>query len=168
MYKKERANMEKPFIYLDNCCFNRPYDDQSQIRISLETQAKLFIQHHIKQRKYVLAWSFILTAENDDNPYGERKQEILKWAKIAEIIVKPEETILRHAQKLQQEFTIRGKDAFHIACALKAGCDYFLTTDDKLIKKTRHLGGLIVINSVHFVELMEDADDDKNGNPDTI
>ena len=109
--------MKKPFIYLDNCCFNRPYDDQSQIRISLETQAKLFIQHHIKQRKYVLAWSFILTAENDDNPYGERKQEILKWAKIAEIIVIPEDAILRHAQTLQQTFAIRGKDAFHIACA---------------------------------------------------
>lgn len=22
-------------IYLDNCCYNRPYDDQKQIRISL-------------------------------------------------------------------------------------------------------------------------------------
>ena len=31
-------------IYLDNCCFNRPYDDQTQIRISLETQAKLYVQ----------------------------------------------------------------------------------------------------------------------------
>ena len=28
-------------IYLDNCCFNRPYDDQSQPRIRFETQAKL-------------------------------------------------------------------------------------------------------------------------------
>ena len=23
-------------IYLDNCCFNRPFDDQSQIKIKLE------------------------------------------------------------------------------------------------------------------------------------
>ena len=22
--------MERPLIYLDNCCYNRPYDDQSQ------------------------------------------------------------------------------------------------------------------------------------------
>ena len=29
-------------VYLDNCCYNRPYDDQSQLRISLETQAKLY------------------------------------------------------------------------------------------------------------------------------
>ena len=35
-------------IYLDNCCYNRPYEDQSQIRISLEAQAKLHIQSEIK------------------------------------------------------------------------------------------------------------------------
>ena len=31
-------------VYLDNCSYNRPYDDQSQMRIHLETQAKLYIQ----------------------------------------------------------------------------------------------------------------------------
>ena len=35
-------------VYLDNCCYNRPYDDQSQLTISLETQAKLQIQKMIK------------------------------------------------------------------------------------------------------------------------
>lgn len=25
-------------VYLDNCCYNRPYDDQSQMRIHLETE----------------------------------------------------------------------------------------------------------------------------------
>ena len=35
-------------IYLDNCCFNRPYDDQTQLNIYLETQAKL----HVKSFDY--------------------------------------------------------------------------------------------------------------------
>lgn len=26
-------------VYLDNCCYNRPYDDQSQMRIHLETDS---------------------------------------------------------------------------------------------------------------------------------
>jgi hypothetical protein len=30
-------------IYLDNCAYNRPFDDQSQIRISLEAQASAAI-----------------------------------------------------------------------------------------------------------------------------
>jgi len=31
-------------IYLDICTFNRPFDDQNQLKIKLETEAKLFIQ----------------------------------------------------------------------------------------------------------------------------
>lgn len=38
-------------IYLDMCCFNRPYDDQSQLKLSLETQSKLYIQTLIKDKK---------------------------------------------------------------------------------------------------------------------
>ena len=34
-------------ICLDNCCFNRPFDDQKQLRINLETEAKLKIQEDI-------------------------------------------------------------------------------------------------------------------------
>jgi hypothetical protein len=28
-------------VYLDNCCFNRPFDEQSNIQIKLETEAKV-------------------------------------------------------------------------------------------------------------------------------
>jgi hypothetical protein len=35
-------------IYLDLCCFNRPYDDQSQMRVRLETEAKLAIQDKVR------------------------------------------------------------------------------------------------------------------------
>lgn len=34
-------------IYLDNYCFNRPFDDQFQIRVRLESEAKLKIQDDI-------------------------------------------------------------------------------------------------------------------------
>jgi len=36
-------------IYLDNCVFNRPFDDQSHLRVRLEPEAKLYIQSRIKQ-----------------------------------------------------------------------------------------------------------------------
>ncbi len=34
--------MGNPLIYLDNCCFNRPFDDQEQLNIRIETESKLF------------------------------------------------------------------------------------------------------------------------------
>ena len=46
-------------LYLDNCCFNRPYDDQSQSKIKIETDAKLFIQEKIIKKEVDLVWSFI-------------------------------------------------------------------------------------------------------------
>jgi len=44
-------------VYLDNCVFNRPFDDQSQLLISLQTQAKLEIQERIRNGSLELAWS---------------------------------------------------------------------------------------------------------------
>ena len=34
-------------VYLDNCCYNRPYDKQSGEIISAETNAKIFVQDMI-------------------------------------------------------------------------------------------------------------------------
>ena len=31
-------------VYLDNCCYNRPFDPQNQTRIQIETLAKLAVQ----------------------------------------------------------------------------------------------------------------------------
>ena len=35
------TNLLTMLIYLDICCFNCPFDDQSQTRIRFETEAKL-------------------------------------------------------------------------------------------------------------------------------
>ena len=45
-------------IYLDNCCFNRPYDDQSYLLIQLESEAKLFVQKEILKGRFELVWSY--------------------------------------------------------------------------------------------------------------
>ena len=36
-------------IYLDNCCYNRPFDDQTALKVHLEAIAKLAIQADIKR-----------------------------------------------------------------------------------------------------------------------
>lgn len=66
-------------LYLDNCCFNRPFDDQSQLRILLEAEAKLRIQENIRSGTFELVWSYILDYENSQNPFRERREQIIKW-----------------------------------------------------------------------------------------
>lgn len=46
-------------VYLDNCCFNRPFDNQDNILIRLETEAKLTVQEKIKSGIFELAWSYV-------------------------------------------------------------------------------------------------------------
>jgi len=87
-------------LYLDNCCFNRPFDDQVQIRIRLETEAKLVIQEKIKEGTYSLAWSYILDYENSKNPFPERKESIDKWQIYASSDTEEDELILEIAEKL--------------------------------------------------------------------
>jgi len=72
-------------VYLDNCCFNRPFDDQGQTRIRIETEAKLRIQELVREGKLELVWSYILDFENEANPFDERRTTISGWRQYAAI-----------------------------------------------------------------------------------
>lgn len=139
-------------LYLDNCCFNRPFDDQTQLKICLESQAKLAVQHMILEGKYSLAWSYMLEYENMQNPFDIRKDSIIKWKDIASINVLENENILTIAEKLQ-EIGIKPKDAIHIACAADSKCEYFLTTDIGILKK--NVDVIKVRNPIDFIREME-------------
>ncbi len=138
-------------LYLDNCCFNRPYDEQSHSLIYLETQAKLYIQEQILDGKHQLVWSYILQFENDQNPYIAHKQEIAKWKSLSRHWISPTDDIIVNAKRYQA-FGLHVKDALHCACAVKANADFFLTTDKQLIKKAAEIGELKVINPLRFIE----------------
>ncbi|KKO18198.1 MAG: PIN domain protein [Candidatus Brocadia sp.] len=137
-------------IYLDNCCFNRPFDDQSQLRIRLETEAKLKIQEEVRAGK--LKWSYILDYENSKNPYEERKFRIRGWAKYALINIKENAEIIKRTNLLNQK-GFRKLDSLHIACAITAKCDHFLSTDDKILSLSKTLEGKIkVTDPIVFIK----------------
>lgn len=137
-------------IYLDNCCFNRPFDDQSQIRVRIESEAKLKIQDDIFEGRFDLVWSYILDAENSANPFEERKRLIEDWRQYAIVNVKEKPTVLAKAKTLGQ-LGLRNKDALHISCAVSAGCRYFLTTDDQILNKGQFIVDLAVTDPISFI-----------------
>jgi predicted nucleic acid-binding protein len=138
-------------IYLDNCCFNRPFDDQSQIRIRLESEAKLRIQNDIMENKFELVWSYILEAENNLNPFEERTNAIAGWKRPTVVEIKENKKILKMANKLK-EIGLRSKDTLHISCAISAGCKYFLTTDDKILNKNNSIKEITIIDPIGFIK----------------
>lgn len=140
-------------IYLDNCCYNRPFDDQSQLKIHLETQAKLYIQAKIKEGVYDLVWSYILDYENGKNPYEEKRLAIAPWKTIASYVVEETEDILLFAESLASK-GIKTYDALHISCAVASQCEYYLTTDKKLLNTS--IPQIKVVSPIIFVNEMEE------------
>ena len=138
-------------IYLDNSCFNRPFDDQKQLRIKLETEAKLNIQERIFQKKIELAWSYIIDFENEANPFEQRKLVIKGWKNYASVDTDETEEIVKKAECFHQ-MGIRSKDSIHLACAISMRCEYFLTTDDELIKKASGINEIKITDPISFIK----------------
>lgn len=123
-------------VYLDNCSYNRPYDDQTQIRIYLETEAKLHIQDMIKNGLLDLVTSYMLDYENGKNRFAHKKQAISDFMNTNEAFYVGIENAEAANQIAEQIINtgVKSADALHVACAILAKCDYFITTDDRLLK----------------------------------
>jgi predicted nucleic acid-binding protein len=142
-------------IYLDVCAFNRPFDDQKHIRVRLEAEAKLFVQQMISCGKVELVWSYILDLENDQNPFVEKKLAIEEWKKFSVEYVTETDEILRKANELVR-IGFKPKDALHVASAIAGGAEYFVTTDDRLLKKLVSESNVIGINPVDLVAIIDE------------
>jgi predicted nucleic acid-binding protein len=140
-------------VYLDNCCFNRPFDDQRQTRVRLETEAKLAIQERIRNGALELAWSYVLDFENAANPFAERRSTIGGWRRYATMDNEETVTILQRATILARR-GLKAKDALHISCAIAGECTYFITTDDDILKRRQDVHDITVIDPTAFVREM--------------
>ncbi|GMO45282.1 MAG: PIN domain-containing protein [Treponemataceae bacterium] len=128
-------------VYLDNCCYNRPFDDQTDFSVRLEAEAKLYVQELIKEGYIDLVWSSVNDFENNDNPFDEKRE------RIAAENCTMNDAILQKAVELRRQ-KLQAKDALHIAAAIVSKCDYFLTTDNKILNK--NIAGIKVVNPVVF------------------
>ena len=138
-------------IYLDICCFNRPFDDQSQLRIKLESEAKLGIQEDIRSGKHTLIWSYMLDYENQKCPFPERRDQISKWRAYAMEDIEEDEALINLAKFISQT-GIKKMDSLHIASAVKANADYFLTTDDVILKRASLIATIKITDPIGFIK----------------
>jgi len=121
-------------IYLDVCCLNRPFDDSTQDRIRLESEAILTILERCLQGNWSLVISEITEAEIDRIPNNDRKQRVRSLLLIHREYRMVDTSIEKRAKEIQK-LTVKAYDALHIACAEKSKVDIFLTTDDSLLNK---------------------------------
>ena len=152
----EFDQMVRTRVYLDNCAYNRPFDDQAQIKIALETEAKKYVQRLIVEKAIDLVYSYINRLENDDNPFTMRKNTINAFFEHVAFYVDS-----TNAEFIEKKATgimksgIKARDALHIACSIEGGCDYFITTDKPLLRHKHD--GIVVCNPIWFLDYYEEG-----------
>lgn len=128
--------MQTDYIYLDVCALCRPFDDQNQIRIRLETEAVMLILSYVRSGKLTMVVSFAHAAEiaaiSDVNE-REYLQALLQEIGADRIFD------LAQTRQRAEQLTAEGMgpaDAAHLAFAEYVGAD-FVTCDDRLLRQTR-------------------------------
>ncbi|NJP11633.1 MAG: type II toxin-antitoxin system VapC family toxin [Leptolyngbyaceae cyanobacterium RU_5_1] len=126
-------------IYLDYNCFQRRFDDSSQIRIQIEALACQEIFNWAEAQIVQLIWSFMHEDETLLCPFPERRDFALELSTLCQTRIAPEETIYTLAQTLIQQGRFSAKDILHVACAIHAKANFFLTCDDALLRQAKKL-----------------------------
>lgn len=138
-------------IYLDNCCYNRPFDDQTQERIHLESEAVLAILKRGQSGIYQIIGSDILELEMNRMHDSAKKTCVKELYNAANVHIFYTEEIKRRSQEIMKRSKIRTFDSLHIATAEAAQANVMLTTDDKLEKMATKLELKIkVMNPLKF------------------
>jgi len=134
-------------IYLDTSTLNRIFDDQSQPRIFLEASAMLLVFGLIEKRIISIVSSDVLVYENSRNPYAERQIFVTSVLRKARVIQTLNDNLAKRAQEIEV-LGIKGVDALHLACAERLKANYFVTCDDRMIRK--YTGTIVVVNPVEL------------------
>jgi len=129
-------------VYLDACCLNRPFDDQSQDRIRVESEAVLIVLSHLVADEWRWVSSEVLELEIERDPDYDRCQRVRMIASHAPDQVQVDGQILDRARTLET-LGFQAYDALHVACAEAGSADVLLTTDDRFVRcAIRHVAAL--------------------------
>jgi len=125
------------------------------MRIRLEAEAILFMQGKIAAHEIEMAWSYIIDYENSLNPFDEKQSALNDLKVFAVKDTNETASILKNSSSIQK-LGLKAFDALHIACAIETGCDYFLTTDDSILKKLSEFDKIKAINPIELISILEE------------
>ena len=147
-------------IYLDVCCLNRPFDDQSQDRIRLEAEAVLLILTRIQNEDWVWYSSDVVIDEIEQTPDTKQRERVMQLSAHANKVYHLKEAdVVRAGALVDHGFS--SMDALHLACAQSCGADVFLTTDDKLFRRAGRLAEqlqIVVENPLHWLVQQQESE----------
>jgi len=145
-----RKTKSQKRVYLDVCTLCRPFDDQQQMRIRLETDSYYLILEAIKTRRYEMMVSKVHFEEAQAISDAHERYEILTLLKKYGVEKACNLVQLRARAEALHELGMGVADAAHLAYA-ETVADVFISCDDKLLKKCRKIVLHVqVVNPIEF------------------
>ena len=135
-------------IYADICTLCRPFDDQSQPRIWLETHALCVILNLVELGQIEMVRSPIHDLETSRSPREFRRLWVADCLNLATLKAPLTQQVKERASELEGS-GVKAIDALHAASAEVAQCSHLLTCDDRFLK--RYSGPLEALNPADFV-----------------
>lgn len=121
-------------VYLDVCALCRPFDDQTQMRIRLETEAVQLILSYVHSGDLVLVISSVHDIEiNAIDNLVEREHLLLTLRAIGHRVTVDLQKSRQRAEALTEQ-GLGPADAAHLAFAEAAEAS-FITCDDRLVRQ---------------------------------
>ena len=144
-------------VYLDTCCYSRPSDDQTQLRVMLESEAILDILERATRGDWTIIGSDAVQGELAAIRDPDRRLGAKDLAGYSAEYVHIDEDQRRRGEALER-MGLRGYDSVHIACAEAASADVLLTTDDALIRRARRLQHKLAVRVANPVSWLEEIE----------
>lgn len=129
-------------VYLDVCALCRPFDDQQQVRIRLETSAVELILNHIRQAKLALIVSPAHQIEIEAITEREERQHLLLLLQELSLSFEYNLTTTRQRAETLAAQGLGVADAAHLAFAEAAGAE-FISVDDRLLNQCRRVKAIV-------------------------
>jgi hypothetical protein len=118
-------------IYLDVCCINRPFDDQTEEKVRMESEAVLAILKRCLS-EWTLIGSEAIDYEISRIPDAERRGKVEQIASISKEKIIVDDPIVSRVREIERQ-GVKPMDALHLACAERSA-DIMLTTDDEIVR----------------------------------
>lgn len=148
-------------VYLDVSCLNRPFDDQRQTRIRLESEAVLLIFERIEAGYLRQVSSQIAEIEIDAISDHERQRRVAVLLSSCMDIMELTPAVFARAKELEHH-GFKAADALHVAAAEALKADLLLTCDDRLCRAAARKAArlaVVVANPLDWLKENPDAPD---------
>ena len=124
----------REIVYLDICCFKRPFDDATRERVRREAEAVAALLDAAEGGRIQLVRSPAHDFENERNPREDRRLATRLWLQAASVRPPAGGEAPTRARALTA-LGFAPLDALHLAFAEQSEAKWFVTTDDRLLKR---------------------------------